>query len=123
MENEHQITAASTLKADTAQKPCVYLLVNLDNGAIYTGITPTLIEQVRKHKNHMVEGFSKRFDITALVWYEPHETIESACQRAKSLKNSPFNIKQALVEQKNPKWQDLYSDLCAEQQEPALQTG
>ncbi len=119
MENKHQITSTSTSKADTAQKTCVYLLVNLDNGAIYTGVTPSLTEQVWKHKNHMIEGFSKKFDITTLVWYESHETIESAYQRAKSLKDSPFDIKQALVEQRNPKWRDLYSDLCTEQQEPA----
>jgi len=105
-----------------ADKPCAYLLANLNNGAVYTGATSSLVEQVWKHKNQLIEGFSKKYEIDMLVWFEEHETIEEAYKNAKSVKESPFEIKQALVEQTNPKWRDLYSDLCAEQQIPALKT-
>lgn len=114
--------APCTLTSDTALKPCTYLLANLENGAVYTGVAASLAEQVWKHKNQMIEGFSKKFEIHTLVWFEEHDTIESAYKRAKSLKDSPFSTKQALVEQTNPKWRDLYSDLCTEQQIPALKT-
>ncbi len=120
MRNERQITSTNVPKAGIAQKPCVYLLVNLDNGAIYTGVTPTLAEQVWKHKNHMIEGFSKKFNITSLVWFEVFSTIESAYKQARLLKNSPFEVKQGLVEQSNPKWQDLYSKLNEGQPDSVL---
>jgi len=103
-------------------QPCTYLLVNLQNGAIYTGVTSCLVDQMQKHKNHMVEGFSKKYDITTLVWYEEHDSMESAYKKARTLKGSPFEVKQKLVEKENPNWCDLYSDLCAEQQAPELKT-
>jgi len=114
------MTTKATTSTNMIDKPYAYLLANLHNGAVYTGATSSLIEQVWKHKSQMIEGFSKKYGIDTLVWFEEHDTIESAYKRAKSVKESPFETKQALVEQTNPKWRDLYSDLCAEQQMPAL---
>jgi len=122
MKKHTQTTIPSTKEADMVFKPCTYLLANLQNGAVYTGATSSLAKQVWKHKNHMIEGFSQKYEIHTLVWFEEHGTMESAYKKAKTLKDSPFNLKQALVEQENPKWRDLYSDLCAEQQEPTLKT-
>jgi len=125
-ENDDTGIMKKTSKANTStnitDKPCAYLLANLQNGAVYTGATPSLIEQVGKHKNRLIEGFSKKYEIDTLVWFEEHETIEAAYKRAKSVKESSFATKQALVEQTNPKWRDLYSDLCTEQKIPALKT-
>ena len=120
MKKTTKANTSTNSSTDMTDKPCAYLLANLNNGAVYTGTTSSLVEQVWKHKNQLIEGFSKKYEIDILVWFEEHETIEAAYKRAKSVKESPFEIKQALVEQTNPKWRDLYSDLCAEQQIPAL---
>ncbi len=106
----------SSKQTDLAHQPCAYLLVNHQNGAIYTGFTSCLIEQVWKHQHHLVEGFSKKYDIQTLVWYEPCDTMEAAYTRAKSIKEAPFEVKRKIVEQSNPKWHDLYHQLCEEQQ-------
>jgi len=115
-------TQLSFKNTATVHQPCAYLLVNHQNGAIYTGVTSCLIEQVWKHKHHLIEGFSKKYDIHTLVWYEPYDTLEAAYKKAKSLKDGPFEIKQATVERTNPKWRDLYDELCAQQLAPEQKT-
>jgi len=120
MKKTTKATTSTNSSTNMTDKPYAYLLANLHNGAVYTGATSSLAEQVWKHKNQMIEGFSKKYEIDTLVWFEEHDTIESAYKRAKFVKGSPFGTKQALVEQTNPKWRDLYSDICAEQQIPAL---
>jgi len=117
-----QTAPFSDTTAGSALKPCTYLLVNLLNGAIYTGATCSLVEQVWKHKNQMIEGFSKKYKIDSLVWYEEHDTIEAAYTRAKFLKASPFEVKQAIVKEGNPEWLDLYSELCEKQQNTPLKS-
>ena len=71
------------------KQPCVYILASKRNGTLYIGVTSDLIRRVWKHKNDLAEGFTKRYGVHELVWYESHETMESAITREKRLKNWP----------------------------------
>jgi len=93
------------------KQPCVYLLTSKQNGTIFTGVTSNLIKRVWEHKNNQVEGFASKYGVHTLVWYEPHETMESAVQREKTIKNWKRIWKLHIIEEHNPHWQDLYPDL------------
>jgi putative endonuclease len=93
------------------RQPCVYLLASKRNGTLYTGVTSTLLKRVWEHKNNVVEGFTKKYSVHTLVWYEVHETMESAIQREKTIKNWKRAWKIETIEEMNPQWQDLYPDL------------
>ena len=69
------------------KQPAVYILASKRNGTLYIGVTSELVKRVWKHKNNMVEGFTKRYNVHRLVWYELHESMESAIIREKRLKN------------------------------------
>ena len=92
-------------------QPCVYILANKRNGTLYTGVTSNLVQRVWQHKNNVVEGFTERHGIHTLVWYEVHETMESAITREKSVKKWKRVWKLALIEKNNPEWRDLYRDI------------
>jgi putative endonuclease len=81
------------------------------NGTLYIGVTSDLIARVWQHKNNVVEGFTKKYETHQLVWYEPHENMESAITREKALKKWNRIWKLRLIEQINPEWQDLYHQL------------
>lgn len=74
-------------------------------------VTSDLLKRVWQHRNEVVEGFTKRYDVHMLAWYEVHETMESAILREKELKKWRRQWKIALIEKMNPVWRDLYSDL------------
>ena len=93
------------------RQPCVYLLARKRNGTLYTGVTSTLLKRVWEHKNNVVEGFTKKYGVHTLVWYEGHETMESAIQREKTIKNWKRAWKIKVIEKMNPQWRDLYPDL------------
>ncbi len=93
------------------KQPCVYLLASKRNGTLYTGVTSNLVKRVWEHKQHTVEGFTKKYSVEMLVWYEVHETMESAITREKAIKNWKRAWKIHVIETMNPQWQDLYSDL------------
>lgn len=97
--------------ASMAKHPCVYLMASRRNGTLYVGVTSDLIKRVWEHKNNIVEGFTKRYGIHVLVWYELHPTMESAIQREKALKEWKRAWKLELIEKVNSQWQDLYSNL------------
>ena len=90
------------------KQPVVYILANKRNGTIYVGVTSDLIKRIWEHKNNMVEGFTKHYNVHHLVWYELHETMESAIIREKRLKDWKRAWKLELIESKNPEWLDLY---------------
>jgi putative endonuclease len=94
-----------------SKQPCVYLLASKRNGTLYVGVTSDLIKRVWEHKNHVVDGFTKQYDVTLLVWYEVHEVMESAIQREKAIKEWQRAWKIKLIEQTNPSWGDLYETL------------
>ena len=91
--------------------PCVYILASRRNGTLYVGVTSDLIKRVWQHKNDLVEGFTKQYGVHALVWYEPHETMDSAIKREKAIKKWNRKWKLKLIEQSNPQWRDLYKEL------------
>ena len=91
--------------------PCVYLLASNRNGTLYIGVTSNLIARVWQHREHVAEGFTAKYDVTRLVWYEQHETMESAILREKRLKKWRWAWKVELVESANPSWRDLWPDI------------
>lgn len=95
-----------------SKQPCIYLLASGRNGTLYVGVTSNLIKRVWEHKNHVVDGFTKKYQIDRLVWYEVHETMESAIQREKAIKEWQRAWKLVLIEKFNPDWADLYETLC-----------
>lgn len=92
--------------------PCVYILASKRNGTLYVGVTSNLVQRVWQHRNDQVEGFTKRYGVHALVWYEAHETMESAIAREKAIKAWRRAWKLALIEAENPDWQDLFGQLA-----------
>lgn len=79
---------------------------------MYVGVTSNLIKRVWQHKNHVVEGFTHKYEVSQLVWYEIHETMESAIQREKAIKEWQRAWKLKLIEGMNPDWIDLYDSVC-----------
>ena len=93
------------------RQPCVYLLASQRNGTLYAGVTSNLVERIWQHKNNVAEGFTKKYSVHTLVWYELHETMESAIQREKNIKNWKRAWKIKTIEVMNPRWRDLYPGL------------
>jgi putative endonuclease len=89
----------------------VYMLASQKNGTLYIGVTNNLIRRVYEHKQSLVDGFTKRYAVKTLVWFESTPSIEAAIQREKQLKNWKREWKIALIEQQNPKWRDLHDEL------------
>jgi len=93
------------------RQPAVYILSSKRNGTLYIGVTSDLVKRVWQHKNNLVEGFTKKYKVHQLIWYELHETMESAIMREKALKNWKRAWKLELIEKGNPCWQDLYESI------------
>lgn len=93
------------------RQPCVYLLASKRNGTLYTGVTSDLVKRVWEHKTNSVESFTSKYGVHSLVWYEVHETMETAIQREKAIKNWKREWKMNVIEVMNPEWRDLYPDL------------
>ena len=93
------------------KQPCVYILASRRNGTLYVGVTSNLAGRVWQHRNHVLEGFTKRYDVTCLVWYELHQTMESAIRREKALKEWKRAWKLRVIETSNPDWKDLWDTL------------
>jgi putative endonuclease len=93
------------------KQPCVYILASRRNGTLYTGVTSNLVQRVWQHKNDLIEGFTKKYGVHTLVWFEPHETMASAISREKAIKEWQRTWKLKLIESANPLWRDLYEDI------------
>ena len=93
------------------KKGYVYILTNKGHNVLYTGVTRDLVKRVYEHKNKLAEGFTKKYNLDQLVYYEIFDGIENAIQREKQFKGWLRSKKIALVEQMNPKWEDLYLKL------------
>ena len=91
--------------------PCVYILTNKRNGTLYTGVTSNLQKRVLEHKNNLVDGFTKKYNIHKLVYYEIGESMQGAIEREKQIKKGSRKNKLELIENKNPEWDDLYDEL------------
>ena len=82
------------------KQPCVYLLASKRNGTLYTGVTSNLIKRIWEYKNNLVEGFTSKYSVHTLVWYEIHDTMESAIQREKAIKNWNRAWKMKMIEER-----------------------
>ena len=91
--------------------PSIYIMSNKPSGILYTGVTSTLQKRVWQHKNMLVDGFTKKYNLKILVYYEVHDSMEQAIKREKQLKNWKRKWKIELIETNNPKWKDLYANL------------
>lgn len=88
----------------------VYILSSKRNGTLYIGVTNDLLRRMFEHKNKLVEGFTQRYDVSRLVYYEKHQEIRAAIQREKLLKKWNRSWKLHLIEKHNPDWADLYQN-------------
>ncbi len=91
--------------------PCVYILASKRNGTLYVGVTSNLVQRIWQHRNDQAEGFTKKYKVHTLVWYEVHETMESAIVREKAIKEWQRAWKLELIEAVNPDWADLFGEL------------
>jgi len=91
------------------RQPADYILASRRNGTLYIGVTSNLVKRVWEHKNKKKDGFTKRYNVNLLVWYELHDNMESAFTREKRLKSWKRKWKLRLIEAENPDWKDLYS--------------
>jgi putative endonuclease len=89
----------------------VYILASKRNGTLYVGVTSDLIQRVWQHRNDLAEGFTKRYGVHRLVWYEQCGTMQTAIAREKAIKEWKRAWKIKLIEEVNPDWRDLYNGL------------
>ena len=89
----------------------VYILSSKPNGTLYIGVTSDLVKRIWQHKNDLIDGFTKEYAVHDLVYFELHEDMVSAITREKQMKAWKRQWKINLIEEANPQWRDLYSDL------------
>ena len=94
------------------RQPAVYLLTNKQNGTLYTGVTSNLTKRIWQHKNKAVTGFSAKYNLTNLVYFEIYSSMYDAISREKQIKAGSRKAKLLLIEKLNPQWRDLYYDIC-----------
>jgi len=87
------------------------MLASQRNGTLYVGVTSDLVKRIWEHKNNAVKGFTQKYNVHNLVWYEQHGTMDSAINREKAIKEWKRRWKLELIETTNPEWRDLYSDI------------
>lgn len=93
------------------QKGYIYILTNPSNTVLYTGFTSNLIMRVKQHKDKVVKGFTSRYNIIKLVYFESSDFVQAAIAREKQIKAGSRAKKIALIESMNPDWNDLYETL------------
>jgi putative endonuclease len=93
------------------RQPCVYIMANQRNGTLYIGVTSNLPKRIWEHKSKAVEGFTQKYSVDKLVWYELHETMESALSREKNIKFWKRHWKLKTIEAMNPDWRELSEEI------------
>jgi len=93
------------------KKGYIYILFNKRNGTLYTGVTSNLIKRVYEHKNKHTDGFTSRYAVDKLGYYEAFDTVLSAIEREKQIKGGSRRKKLDLIEGMNPEWNDLYETI------------
>jgi putative endonuclease len=89
----------------------VYILASKRNGTLYVGVTSNLVKRIWEHKNKLVDGFTKKYNVSILVYLERHISAESAIHREKRLKEWKRSWKISLIRKENPDWKDLYETI------------
>ena len=96
-----------------AKQPAVYILASRRNGTLYIGVTSDLVKRVWQHRNDLVEGFTKKYRVHHLVYYELHNDMGAAVRRERQLKKWNRAWKIELIEKENPHWRDLWPEIAA----------
>ena len=91
-------------------QPCVYIMASARNGTLYTGVTSHLLQRIAQHRKGAIKGFSSKYDVKRLVWFEVQEEMEHAILREKRIKKWNRDWKLELIEKDNPQWRDLAED-------------
>jgi putative endonuclease len=86
----------------------VYIMASQRNGTLYTGVTSDGPRRIHEHREGLIPGFTKRYGVKMLVWYELHQSISTAIAREKNIKGWPRRWKLHLINKMNPEWEDLY---------------
>ena len=90
----------------------VYLLASQTNGTLYVGVTSNLIQRIWQHREGLVDGFTKKYKVKILVWYEVHQNAEAGITREKQINEWKRKWKLKLIADFNPTWRDLYEEIC-----------
>ena len=93
------------------KQPAIYILASQRNGTLYVGVTSNLVKRVWEHKNDLVDGFTRRYCVHTLVYYEILDTMDAAITREKQIKAGSRAKKLHLIDSMNPGWNDLYSSI------------
>ncbi|MDZ7585995.1 MAG: GIY-YIG nuclease family protein [Thiobacillus sp.] len=96
---------------DSLKQPAVYILASKRNGTLYTGVTSDLVKRIWQHKNNLADGFTQKYSVHMLVYYELADEMTAAISREKQIKGGSRARKLALIESMNPGWRDLYDDI------------
>ncbi len=91
--------------------PAVYILASKYNGTLYIGVTSNLVKRIWQHKSNLVEGFTHKYSVHLLVYFEQYDSIVDAIKREKQMKKWQRSWKIKLIEKSNPQWRDLYSEI------------
>ena len=89
----------------------IYIIASKRNGTLYIGVTSDLLSRVWRHKSNLVKGFTEKYNVHTLVYFEQHANVQSAIEREKQIKKWNRRWKLRLIEKKNPSWKDLYEDI------------
>jgi putative endonuclease len=92
-------------------QPAIYIVTNKMHGTLYTGVTSNLIKRTYEHKCNMLDGFTRRYNCSILVFYELYDSMQCAISREKQIKSGSRRQKLQLIEIANPQWKDLYEDI------------
>ena len=93
------------------KQPAVYIMCNAPRGTLYIGVTSDLVQRGYQHRESLVDGFTKKYGLKVLVWYELHDTMVGAIAREKSMNKWRRNWKIELIEKENSDWRDLWRDV------------
>ena len=93
--------------------PAVYILASKKNGTLYTGVTSNLPKRIWEHKNNIIAGFTKKYHVHILVYYELHKNMDSSIVREKQIKKQQRKWKLRLIKEFNPQWDDLYKHIVS----------
>jgi putative endonuclease len=94
-----------------SKQPCVYIMANKKNGTLYIGVTSNLVQRVWQHRNKQTDGFTQKYNLTSLVYFEQHSSMDSAITREKQMKKWNREWKINLIEKDNRDWLDLWDTI------------
>jgi putative endonuclease len=99
------------MQMNSPKQPAVYILASKRNGTLYTGVTSDLLKRIWQHRNKVIDGFTQKYSVHMLVYYELADEMTAAISREKQIKGGSRAKKLAMIESVNPEWRDLYDDI------------